>query len=416
MEHFHYDPFKVLWQPNPAAPPTRVYSELYNSDAFLKAHRELQDSPPPPGCTRPRVVTGLMFWSDETHLANFSAARLWPLYMFFGNESKYRCAKPSLNLCQHVAYFEKPSEEFQEFVTSKFRGRLPPKSFLAHCKMEMFHAQWEILLDDRLLDAIKNGIVLMCQDGIERRFYIRIFTYSADYPEKVLIATIRNIGDCPCPRCLVTKKNLDQLGTEADVRTRRDQARQDNEARRELVQKALSKIQREGAALSRKTVDDLLKPQSLQPVMNAFSKRLKSTKFDIFSALVVDLLHEFELGVWKSLFIHLIRILEASQKHEVLVHELDKCVRQDNPSVLLKSFQYEEEGRSRLRGSATGMLISLSLSQSSLNFERSALFLFLTACFQTKNTAEQFSRYYPYAQGGMRSQNFECKRMLRYNS
>jgi hypothetical protein len=27
--------------------------------------------------------------------------------------------------------------------------------------------------------------------------------------------------------------------------------------------------------------------------------------------LVVDLLHEFELGVWKALFIHLLRILET---------------------------------------------------------------------------------------------------------
>ena len=53
--------------------------------------------------------------------------------------------------------------------------------------MEMFHAQWEIILDDELLDAIKNGIVIMCQDGIERRFYIRIFTYSADYPEKYVL-------------------------------------------------------------------------------------------------------------------------------------------------------------------------------------------------------------------------------------
>ena len=33
--------------------------------------------------------------------------------------------------------------------------------------------------------------------------------------------------------------------------------------------------------------------------------------FDFFSLLVVDLMHEFELGVWKSLFIHLIRILVA---------------------------------------------------------------------------------------------------------
>lgn len=38
--------------------------------------------------------------------------------------------------------------------------------------------------------------------------------------------------------------------------------------------------------------------------------------------LVVDLLHEFELGVWKALFIHLLRILNAVDK--ALVHELDR--------------------------------------------------------------------------------------------
>ena len=27
--------------------------------------------------------------------------------------------------------------------------------------------------------------------------------------------------------------------------------------------------------------------------------------------LVVDLLHEFELGVWKAVFIHLLRILDS---------------------------------------------------------------------------------------------------------
>jgi hypothetical protein len=38
--------------------------------------------------------------------------------------------------------------------------------------------------------------------------------------------------------------------------------------------------------------------------------------------LVVDLLHEFELGVWKALFIHLLRILEAADPS--LSHELDR--------------------------------------------------------------------------------------------
>lgn len=39
--------------------------------------------------------------------------------------------------------------------------------------------------------------------------------------------------------------------------------------------------------------------------------------------LVVDMLHEFELGVWKALFIHLIRILYAEMPHGELVEELN---------------------------------------------------------------------------------------------
>jgi hypothetical protein len=40
--------------------------------------------------------------------------------------------------------------------------------------------------------------------------------------------------------------------------------------------------------------------------------------------LVVDLLHEFELGVWKALFTHLIRMLFAAAPHGSLVAELDR--------------------------------------------------------------------------------------------
>jgi hypothetical protein len=40
--------------------------------------------------------------------------------------------------------------------------------------------------------------------------------------------------------------------------------------------------------------------------------------------LVVDLLHEFELGVWKALFTHLIRILHAAAPHGDLVADLDR--------------------------------------------------------------------------------------------
>lgn len=41
--------------------------------------------------------------------------------------------------------------------------------------------------------------------------------------------------------------------------------------------------------------------------------------------LTVDLLHEFELGVWKQLFVHLVRILGATDK--ALINKMDlRCV------------------------------------------------------------------------------------------
>lgn len=58
------------------------------------------------------------------------------------------------------------------------------REFFTHCHREFTHEQWRILLDDEFLDAYENGIVVECPDGIKRRFYPRIFTYSADYPEK----------------------------------------------------------------------------------------------------------------------------------------------------------------------------------------------------------------------------------------
>jgi hypothetical protein len=105
--HFHFEPYKLYWQVNDSDHPVRVHGEIDASSAFLEAHEELQESPREPGCDYPRVVVALMFWSDSTHLASFGDAKLWPLYMFMGNESKYRRCKPSHNLCSHIAYFQK---------------------------------------------------------------------------------------------------------------------------------------------------------------------------------------------------------------------------------------------------------------------------------------------------------------------
>ena len=104
-ELFHYQPYNLLWQRRGSPAPINVYGELYMSEVFLQAHQDLQQSPPEPGCGLERVIVALMFWSDATQLMSFGNAKLWPCYMFFGNESKYRRCKPSCCLCSHVAYF-----------------------------------------------------------------------------------------------------------------------------------------------------------------------------------------------------------------------------------------------------------------------------------------------------------------------
>jgi Plavaka transposase len=116
---FHYEPFELFWQP-PDTNEERVHGELYTSPAFLDAHRELQDSPGEPGCNLPKVVVAMMFWSDATHLTSFGDAKLWPTYLYFGNESKYRRCKPSSHLCNHVAYFQAVSlQQFQFFIRAR---------------------------------------------------------------------------------------------------------------------------------------------------------------------------------------------------------------------------------------------------------------------------------------------------------
>jgi hypothetical protein len=79
--------------------------------------------------------------------------------------------------------------EFKDFAVLHTGGKGPNQAFMTHCQRELFHAQWKILLDDEFLEGYEHGIVIECCDGITRRFYFRIFGYTADYPEKSVIVT-----------------------------------------------------------------------------------------------------------------------------------------------------------------------------------------------------------------------------------
>lgn len=79
----------------------------------------------------------------------------------------------------------------------------------------------------------------------------------------VLIATIRDLGNCPCPLCLVTLDQIALLGQVADERTRANKARVDTAERVSKVVQARKIIYVKGYAPGNEHSDVFLKPESL---------------------------------------------------------------------------------------------------------------------------------------------------------
>lgn len=197
---FHWNAFKLFWQPpDPLAPPERVFDEIYSSNAFVEADRELQDTPDPENDHLPRVIAALMLWSDATHVAQFGQAKLWPIYVYFGNLSKYTRGRPTAHAGHQAGYLCSVCTRPKMLIASLNSFQLPDsiqdflKTFgqasgpiLAHCRRELFHEAWKVMMDAEFMHAYVHGVVMDCADGIRRRVFPRLFTYSADYPEKYI--------------------------------------------------------------------------------------------------------------------------------------------------------------------------------------------------------------------------------------
>lgn len=95
---------------------------------------------------------------------------------------------------------------------------------------------------------------------------LRNTTHSKGY--RVLVATIRDMGRCPCPRCTVKKEDLHTLGTTSDTNSRVTKLRRDNDTFRAIVEQARDNIYRSGFALhSEPGVERFLKEESLVPTL-----------------------------------------------------------------------------------------------------------------------------------------------------
>jgi hypothetical protein len=118
-EQFHIFPFKAFWKPGPDEPPERIYSELYTGDFWNQEYDKLRNEHDNgPNRALEAFIVSLMIWSDATCLAQFGSASLWPIYLYFGNQSKYFRGKPTSFAAHHVAYLPKV---FQQVFVSMYQ-------------------------------------------------------------------------------------------------------------------------------------------------------------------------------------------------------------------------------------------------------------------------------------------------------
>ncbi|KAE9393590.1 hypothetical protein BT96DRAFT_999289 [Gymnopus androsaceus JB14] len=258
-------PYKLMFDPGNGDPVERVYGEAYTYCA-LRQEEEIFQSLPQASPDGLEVVSlSMMLWSNSTHLAQHSTAHLWPIYLFFGNISQNIRSSPNSFSAHHLAYIPELPEE----------------------------AVCELLLNDDVQTAYNEGRVSECVDGALRRSVLRWHIWAKDYPES---------------------DKVSEMGTPQDMACRKTNQRIDSVSLQNRVKKAQKMKYDKGKSITSKAVKDLLDSISLTATENAFSKAFFKYGFQCFLLEATDLLHEFELGEWCRIFIHLLCILEAYWK------------------------------------------------------------------------------------------------------
>ena len=80
---------------------------------------------------------------------------------------------------------------------------------------------------------------------------------------RVLIASIHDKGQCPCPRCLIPLKKIHNLGTPLDMKRRKTMVHIDDDSCRAKIEAACTAIYEGNLAVNNGALEALLKDQSL---------------------------------------------------------------------------------------------------------------------------------------------------------
>ena len=82
---------------------------------------------------------------------------------------------------------------------------------------------------------------------------------------RVLLCCIKYLGNFPCPRCLVHKSEIQDLGTKRDLTRRETKKRLDDDRRRMLVETARDMLYVDGIRPGAKAISNLLASRALIP-------------------------------------------------------------------------------------------------------------------------------------------------------
>lgn len=97
---------------------------------------------------------------------------------------------------------------------------------------------------------------------------------------RVLLATIRDKGNCPCPRCLIPKSQFNRIGYLQDLSQRMKQLRT---YFTEKVTQARNAIYTCGAPIKGDLVESILKPFSLVPtIVSLFYSSIRSMYISMY--------------------------------------------------------------------------------------------------------------------------------------
>ncbi|KAJ3557650.1 hypothetical protein NM688_g1363 [Phlebia brevispora] len=317
----HFNAFEQWHRDPDTGKEQRIHSEIYTSDAMLEEEAKIRAMPRNPA-DDPKVeyfVMPLILYSDGTALTSFGTASLWTGYMHDAGLSKEIRCKANSFAAHHIAYIPSLPKDIQDRYKA-VHGQPLSKDVLKLMKTDLVHVIWLIMLNPKLMEAYLNGLLVECGDEILRRMFIRFFLYCSDYPERVLMLCLKFLANCPCPNCYTLKKHVPQMGLPLDMK-RRAHKRVDNASLQADIAKVRDAIFLKGAAVNGALAKALLNDRSLLPSRSAFSIRLAFTGFNVYSMFAPDMLHTFELGVWRTVFIHILRVLNGLDKK--LLAELD---------------------------------------------------------------------------------------------